>query len=217
MWIATLTTGEGLKRRAFSVSAHGEDGARNKAIAQRQMWLAELSPRHHAMCDTSRAAAAHHDAPLPAPSLDPVPNITPDEIAARVAVIDARIDADMPRRLRWRVRAQTAAKPDGPLTVLFSDAGLPARRQTRTICPRWRHLTEMLAEAIYRLRDGVADIHGDAVADWFIRNHAKPTLTPERFKPAIGIMDCVIVPGDGRQLSPMETQAEVNVSRLCFS
>lgn len=196
MWIATLTTRDGQKKQAFSVATYGKDGARERAIAQRQKWLSELPPRYFTMCDTSRAALAGHPVPAVAPTLAPMPLMTPEEIDARVAVINADFDARMPRRLRWRVRAQNAARPNGPLVVALSDAGFPARRHSRTVCPRERPLSEMLAEAIERLRADAINLHGTDIADWFIKTHIEPALTPERFDSVTGFTGCVMVTED---------------------
>lgn len=196
IWIATLTTRDEQKKRAFSVATYGEDGARERAIAQRQEWLTQLPPHYHSMSDTSRAALAGHPVPAVAPTLAPMPLMTPEEIDARVAVINADFDARMPRRLRWRVRAQTAARPNGPLVVALSDAGFPARRHSRTVCPRERPLSEMLAEAIERLRADATDLHGENIADWFIRTHIKRALSSEHFDPVAGFKGCVMITDD---------------------
>lgn len=194
IWTATLTTREGQKKRAFSVQAYGEEGARARAIKQRQDWLNELPPRYHSMCETSRTALARHPAPLPAQSLDPLPTLTPDEIKARLATINARFDAQMPKRLRWRVRAQNAAKPDGPLVVALSDACFPARRHSQTITPKGRPLSEMLTDAVKSLHRHATVLHGKNAADWFITTQITPALTAEQFDPVAGVDGCVMVP-----------------------
>ncbi len=134
------TDPDGLKRRAFSVSTCGDEGARARAIAQRQEWLEQLPPRYLSMCQTSRDAHAHLPAPTLAPSVDPLPLLTPKEIKARVAVIKANFDARMPKRLRWRVRAQSAARPNGTHVVFVSDVGSPPRCHSRSVSPKGRPL-----------------------------------------------------------------------------
>lgn len=44
----------------------------------------------------------------------------------------------------------------------------------------------MLAEAIKHLRADAADLHGEDIANWFIRAHIEQALTLEHFDPAIG-------------------------------
>lgn len=187
MWIATLTTGGRLKRRAFSVSAYGEDGARARSIARRQKWLNQLPPRYHSMCETSRAALDQLPAPTIAQSVAPVPLLSPKEIKDRIAVINADFDARMPKRLRWRVRAQNAAKPNGPIVVVISDTCSPPRRHTHTASPRGRPLHVMLAEARDRLHADAANLHGKDIADWFIRTHITPAFNAELFDPIVSV------------------------------
>lgn len=194
MWTATLTTPDGLKRRAFTVSAYGEEDASRRAIVQRQEWLNQLPPRYLSMCQTSRDALEHLPAPTTVPSVEPVPLLTHKEIKARVAIINTNFDARMPKRLRWRVRAQNAARPNGPLVVVNSDTNSSPRRHVRTVCPNGRSLDAMLTEAIAHLRTDVTGLHGKKIADWFIRTHAATALSPAQFDPVTGFKGCVMIP-----------------------
>ena len=198
MWLATLTTCEGFRRRAFTVSTHGEDGARAKAIAQRRTWLAELPPRQLAYCDASRSVAATQDPPATAPSLDPLPKLSTDEIARRLAQVNARIDATMPRRLRWSVRPQNRHRPKGALVLRISDAGSPARWKTKTLSPKRRAPDDLPAAILSKARDWLrataADLHGPQTARWFHDTHLAEALDTERFDPIIGAGGDAIVP-----------------------
>jgi len=194
MWVATLTNGDEQKKRAFSISTYGEDVARAHVIAQRQKWLAQLPPRYHTMCDASRAILADQSPPESAQSLDPTPLMTAEQIDARVVTINIHFDALVPHCLRWRVRAQNAARPNGPIVVALSDTGIPVRKHVRTISPKNRPLSAVLNEATDWLRNKATELHGKDIADWFIQTHIENALRIEAFDPTTGYNGCVMVP-----------------------
>lgn len=140
--------------------------------------------------------ARYQRQPTIAKSVAPVPLLSSKDIKDRVAIINAGFDTRMLKRLRWRVRAQNATKPNGPIVVVISDTCSPPRRHTHTISPKGRPLCAMLAEAIDLLHTNAANLYGKDIADWFIRTHIAPALTAEQFDPVAGFKGCVMVRED---------------------
>jgi hypothetical protein len=194
VWQATLTTKEGQKKESFSISRYGEEAAKSMAIAQRARWLRGLPVKHLAYAHHAEAITRENFAEQLTSAADVLPQlqISDEEIATRIAEINARFDVDRPPRLRVRVKSYG----EGRISIAVSDGAQPAQRKLTHVNTASMSSEEMLATVKARIGDAVRTIYNSAIARWFTEVHGDKLLAKGTFDVSEGFNVLVWVPMD---------------------
>lgn len=191
-WQATLTTQDGQKKENYPVGRYGEEAAKSMAIAQRARWLKGLPVKHLAYAHHAEAVTRllFAEQLLPAENVLPQTPIADEDVAARIAEINARFDANRPARLKVRVKCYGT----GRLTVAISDGGQPARRKLMQLNTLSMPADDMLAFVKARIGETIEALYNADVAHWFAQEHGNALLSGERFQMSEGFNVTVWLP-----------------------
>jgi hypothetical protein len=192
VWQATLMTKEGQKKESFSIGRYGEEAAKSMAIVQRARWLRGLPVKHLAYAHHAEAITRENFAGQLVPTADVLPQvqISDEEVAARIAEINARFDAYRPPRLRVRVKSYGKDR----LSIAVSDGGQPAQRKLMQINTASLSPEEIRASVRARIYSTIGAVYDADVAQWFAEVHGDALLTEEAFDVSEGFNVLVWVP-----------------------
>jgi hypothetical protein len=192
VWQATLMTKEGQKKESFGIGRYGEEAAKSMAIAQRARWLRGLPVKHLAYAHHAEAITRDKFAEQLVPAADVLPQvqISDEEIAARIAGINARFDAYRPPRLRVRVKSYGKDR----LSIAVSDGGQPAQRELMHVNTASMSEGEIRATVKTRIGVAIKAIYYTEVAQWFAEAHGDVLLADEVFDLQEGFNVLVWVP-----------------------
>jgi hypothetical protein len=191
-WQATLTTKEGQKKENFPVGRYGEEAAKSMAIAQRSRWLKGLPVKHLAYAHHAEAVTREKFAEQLAPASDVMPKVQIDDeqVAARIADVNARFDAYRPPRLRVRVKSYG----DGRVSIAVSDGGQPAQRKLIHLNIASLSLEGMLGSVRARINETITEFYNADTARWFAAEHGDTLLKEGTFRISEGFNITVWLP-----------------------
>lgn len=192
VWQATLLTKDGQKKENFAVGRYGEEAAKSMAIAQRARWLRGLPVKHLAYAHHAEAITSTTFAEQLTPAINVLPQvqISAEEVAARIAEINARFDAYRPPRLRVRVKSYGKDR----LSIAVSDGGQPAQRKLMQINTASLSPEEIRASVRARIYSTIGAVYDADVAQWFAEVHGDALLTEGAFDVSEGFNVLVWVP-----------------------
>ncbi|MCB5205393.1 hypothetical protein LH464_23310 [Neorhizobium sp. T786] len=171
-WQATLTSRHGLQRAWFDVANYGEDGARARAVAQREIWWKEAEITFLLQDGPSKEAAetAFGDLLEDPDLMDEAALATAMRVGEeRLAEINARFDALRPLWLTLRLALRKTGSGGGQRLVLVVSNGSQDTRLTATfaINPQTRPLQAALSLARDKALELMDRLFPPGSSDWF--------------------------------------------------